>query len=133
MESGKNPTRADKHRAKDEEGSNHMIVSVMERFGLLQLLPTKVDFASMRVVNDLQQALSLSEDDLKQIKFRQEGTNLMWGGDAAAKIKKTVVIGERAKSIITEQIKNVEELDIKHYDLYARFVDFPDEEAHEAS
>ena len=127
--SGKNPTRAEKHREKDETQSNHMTVSVMERFALLQLIASyKPDFVSMRIAYDLNRALSLTEGEMEEIEFKQEGNSLTWNPRKAAKISKTVVVGKRAREIITKQIESVKELDTAHYELYARFVEFPGEE-----
>ncbi len=105
-----------------------MKLSVGDRLILLNVLPQQGDIVTLRIVRDLQSALSFSEKEHKQLKFTQEGQRVNWTGEAS----KAIPIGPKAHIIIqTELEKQSSEgtLPMQAITLYERFCGEATEEA----
>lgn len=105
-----------------------MNLSVGERVILLNVLPQQGDIITLRIVRDLQSALSFSEREHKKLKFNQEGQRVNWTGE----LSKTVPIGPKAHVVIqTELEKQSREgtLPMQAVTLYERFCGEVAEEA----
>ncbi len=100
-----------------------MLLSVFERVLLLNILPREGDFKTLKVLRKLKDDLGFSEDELKALQFKQDGSKVEWQREAD--VPKEVPIGEIAHGIIADILKKLDEqkkLQIEHMDLYEKFV-----------
>ncbi len=86
-----------------------MKLRISDRLLILNLIPKEGTIDTLRIVRDLQIALSFSEEEHKATHLRLEGDMFVWGDpevedkEAAAKavdIHKDIEIGERAFDVI---------------------------------
>jgi len=100
-----------------------MELSVLERLGLLDILPQQGDFTTLKIIRKLRESLSFSEEEHKTYQFRQEETKLFWEkGD----VLKDVHIGEKADDVIVSTLKKLNDekrLTEEQFTLYEKFVD----------
>lgn len=93
-----------------------------DRLVLLNILPSMGDISSIRIVNDLRQKLSLSEEEYESFGITQDGGRIHWKRDESVEIE----IGPRASEIIREALVHLNEtkkLTIQHINLYSLFVE----------
>ena len=103
-------------------------LSVLERILLLNLLPREGDFKSLKIVRNLKEDLGFSEDELKALEFKQEGTQTMWRTEADA--PKDIPIGEFAHALIADTLRELDKnkkLNEQIMSLYEKFVVAKDE------
>jgi hypothetical protein len=96
---------------------------VSERFALLSVLPEKGNYATLRIVGELRNELSFSEDELKKIKFVQEGNVAKW--DNGVNLVKYVHIGDVAANLIGDCLREMDNkgtLTLNHISLCDRFM-----------
>jgi hypothetical protein len=101
-----------------------MELSVWERFKLLQILPEKGDFITLKIVRKLREDLSFSEEEQAVFQFKQDGERMMWNPEADQ--FKELQFGPKATSIIIEALKAVDKrkmLDNSQLILFEKFVD----------
>ena len=101
-----------------------MELSVRERLVLLSVLPQEGNFITLKVVRQLREALSFSEEELKQYQFVQSEGRVTW--DDKAEQVKEIEIGEKAMDIISEALKKLNEdkkLKDEHFTIYEKFVE----------
>lgn len=105
-----------------------MILSVAQRIGLLQVLPSEGNYVTFKIINDLKNELALSEQEIKdyemKIENKPDGRSLtMW--NKSKEVPKEVFIGDKAGEIIKEALEKIEKsgkLDPTTFDLYEKFV-----------
>ena len=103
-----------------------MELNVFERLNLLNILPKEGTFITLKIVRQLREALSFSEDEIKVLNFQQnikEGT-IQW--NTAADIIKDVAIGEKATDMVVDALKELDKqkkLTEQHIGLYEKFVE----------
>lgn len=101
-----------------------MQFGVMERMLLLKALAgVEGNLATLRVVRDLQGELSFSEEEHKEINFRQEGTQVRWDPHNAA--LKEVPIGPAAMDAALFMFKKLDEtqtLTLEYLPLYEKLL-----------
>ncbi len=100
-----------------------MLLSVFERVLLLNILPREGDFKTLKILRKLKDDLGFSEDELKALQFKQEGTKVEWRQEADT--PKEVPVGEVAHGLIADILKKLDEqkkLQMEHMDLYEKFV-----------
>ena len=100
-----------------------MNLQVGERLVLLSILPQEGDFTTLKIVRDLRESLSFSEEEHKTYGFKQEDNMVFW--DKTKDTPKDVHIGEKATDIIVNAFKKLNEqkkLRIEHMELYEKFV-----------
>lgn len=105
-----------------------MKLNVSERMGLLQVLPQQHNFATMKVLLKLRDAIGLDEAEVTEAKVRQEGDQLKW--DSTADFDKDVEIGETSRGIIVEALQQADvqkALTPLTVGLYERFVTNPED------
>jgi len=105
-----------------------MKMSVMERLILMGLLPKENDFATLKIIRELQGELSFSEADHKELNFKNNpGGGSTWSASGAEKIGlKKIDIGDKAKSIIVDELKKLNDqkkITNELFDIYERFVE----------
>lgn len=100
-----------------------MKLTVLERLILLQTLPGQGDFTTLKIIRKLRESLSFSEEEHKELQFKQEGGQVRWNQPQVQ--EKNVHIGEKANDIIVQALKKLDEqkrLTEDHYSLYVKFV-----------
>ena len=100
-----------------------MNLQVGERLVLLSTLPQEGNFTTLKIVRELRESLSFSEEEHKTYGFNQEGDMVFW--DKAKDTPKDVHIGEKATDIIVDALKKLNDnkkLRNEHFTLYEKFV-----------
>lgn len=117
-------------------------LTVEDRISLLQILPAEGNFATLRIVRKLREALSFSEAEVRELKFRQPGQIRPEDDDkpadqqqrvaegaiawlVAADPRKRFQFGAATLTIIREALTKLEtagKLREQHMGLYEQFV-----------
>ena len=97
----------------------------MERIALLQILPQEGDFLTLKIVHDLRQALSFTEEETAEfgIEIDQASQQIRWKISAARAAD--LPIGPKAIGLIAsklEALNKEEKLTPNHLSLYEKFV-----------
>lgn len=101
-----------------------MELSVSERLVLLSILPTEGDYVTLKILRELRENLSFSEEEIKRLNFVQEENVVRW--DNKDETTKDVSIGEKATDIIVAALKKLNETKVlrdEHLPLYEKFVE----------
>lgn len=107
-----------------------MKLNITERISLLNILPPQGSIVTLRIVRELQSALSFTEEEMKLWKIKNRtlpdgGVNITWDSDYTNE-EKDVRIGDAAKGIIVEQLKQLDsqsKLHISMLPIYEKFVE----------
>ena len=75
-----------------------MELTVWERFKLLQILPERGDYLTLKIVRKMRESLSFSEEEMETYQFKQDGERMMWNPDVPQ--TKELLFGPKATSII---------------------------------
>ena len=98
-------------------------LNTRDRILLGQLLPAQGSFATLRIVREMQNQLSFSEDEHKALKIREENGRLWWDQEGDA--QREFSFGEKAWEIIKNALKKADAestLTIEHLPLYETIV-----------
>lgn len=100
-----------------------MKLGVFERLILNNILSSAMgDITTIRIVQDLREALSFSEEEHKALGLRSEGLKVFW--DESADVEKEIEIGDKAHEIIVDCLKKLnrkEMLTQEHLPVWERF------------
>lgn len=99
-----------------------MNLSVQERLVLLGIIPSEGNFATLKILRDLQEKLSFTEEEHKSYKFVQDEMRVSW--DIKVEQSKDIEIGEKASDIIVEALKKLDDekkLKFDHFTLFEKF------------
>ena len=99
-----------------------MKLSVNDRLILLGVIPREGDFTTLKIVRNMRDELSFTEEEHKKLNFRQEGDMTYWEEGLE---DKEVNFGEKATDIIVDAFKKLNDqkkLRIEHMELYEKFV-----------
>ena len=102
-----------------------MKLTVLERMTLLGVLPQADNFITMKIVGDLRNELSLSEEELKKLKVVQDGDIMQWDDKIDNKNPKDVPIGLKATEVIVDALKKLDKekkIEQRHMSLYEKFI-----------
>ncbi len=105
-----------------------MELGVGDRIVLLSILPSEGDLSTVRIVHEMKQALSFSEEEHESLQLKVEGDKVTWGGGDGVK---EISIGPRAHTLIAETLERLdkeEKITEDHLGLWERFVDGQEEE-----
>jgi hypothetical protein len=102
-----------------------VLLGVVDRIRLLQLLPKQGDFLTLRIVHDLRQSLSFTEEETVEFGLEVDAANerVRWNQQAMRDVE--IPIGPRATSIIVTALTALDkkaELTEDQLTLYERFV-----------
>ena len=100
-----------------------MELSVLERLVTLGLLPQDGDYTNLRLVRVARESLSFTEEELKLLNFREEGTQTKWDSTVEPK---EILIGETVTEIIQKSLKDLNDtkkLKDEHLTVYEKFID----------
>ena len=100
-----------------------MKLEVLERILLLNLLPKEGDFITLKVIRDLQNALSFSEKEIKDLVLETKEGRVTWKPDKA--VEKEIEIGEKATDVIVGALKKLNDdkkLTQEFFSIYEKFI-----------
>jgi hypothetical protein len=100
-----------------------MKLSVKDRIVLLGILPATGDFLTLKIVRQLREELSFTEEETKILNLQNDGQQVKW--DAEADPMKDVEIGVTAADLIVASLKKLDEkkeLTQETFELYEIFV-----------
>ena len=106
-----------------------MELTVMDRLMLLQVLPKEGDFLSLRILRELKEELSFTEEEQAALELKQnrEAGTVNWNLESErAQGPKDVPIVEKATDLIVEALKGLnsrKQLTEAHMPIYERFVE----------
>lgn len=98
-----------------------MKFSVLDRVTLLGILPAEGNYLTFKIVSDLKLKLSFSEADIKDFNIRESEGRIFWDKSE----DKEIEIGDKAKEIIKESLKRLDEagkINEHNAPLYERFI-----------
>ena len=102
-----------------------MNLRVLERLSLLALLPNEGDFTTLRIVRELRERLSFTEEEHKGLDFRRtDSGEVEW--KAAADPEREFEFSPLELSIITEALKKADKakkLTLDHMSVYEKFME----------
>ena len=109
-----------------------MWLTVSERILVSSLLLRATgDITTVRVIHELQQALSFSEEEHKNLAFVNTELGTHWNAQAGD-LMKDVPIGEKARDVVVNMLKDLDnrhQLTADHIGAYERFVEGKEAEA----
>jgi translation elongation factor EF-1alpha len=100
-----------------------MKLNLLERILLLQLLPAQEDIFVLKIIRDLKNNLSLTEEEHKEFNVQINGDNMTW--NTKGKEERDISIGEKATDICIEALKKANKnktLTEQHISLYDKFI-----------
>lgn len=101
-----------------------MELNILERITLLNILPDKGNFVTLKLVNELRNALSFNEEDIEAASISQndETGHVTWEENIAREFN----LGKKTTEIIVttlEKLNNAEELTAQHMSLCEKFLE----------
>ena len=101
-----------------------MNLTVPERINLINLLPTKGDFLTLRIIFEAKDALDFDEVERKRIELTPDGSGrVSWNPSAASEVD--VVLARPAIDVIVIELNKLNEakqLTVDQFSLYEKFV-----------
>ena len=101
-----------------------MRLTVPERFALQGVLPTESNFVTLRLLSTLRQALSFTEEEIRELSLKIDGPNATWNAEADGEGTE-IEVGELATQIIHDALTAMDKgnkLTVQHLTLYEKFV-----------
>lgn len=83
-----------------------MLLNVTERLALLGILPAEGNFLTMKIIADIRDATSFSEEEFNELGFKQEDNRLTW--NVKKDVGKEVKIGVKGRSIIHDTLAQLD-------------------------
>ncbi len=104
-----------------------MELNIQDRLILLNVLPKEGDFTTLKILRDLQSALSFNEKELAALKIESvEGQGTRWDLTAANELSRVEIpIGGRANAMIVDAFQKLSEakkLTFDHLGTFEKFV-----------
>ncbi|MBA7491250.1 hypothetical protein ES702_01795 [subsurface metagenome] len=110
-----------------------MKLNIPERLALLNVLPQQGGVVTLRIVRELQNQLSFTEEEMEEYKIKNTmlpngGATVNWNPKLTAEKKdiKDIKIGKTAKSVIKQQLTRLDsqgQLHISMLPIYDRFIE----------
>lgn len=100
-------------------------LNILERMVLLGLLPQEGNFATLKLMRKLRESLSLTDQEIKEYDFKQEGDRLSWKPELAHK-EKAIDFEDFALELIKTELRKLNDskkLEDKHFSLYEKFIE----------
>ena len=98
-------------------------LNIRDRMVLLNILPPTGDITTLRIVRQLREALSFSEQEHAEFGIQQAGEMICWNPGVSA--EKEIEIGPKALAIIQKTLGDMNKKELlreEHVPLYERFV-----------
>ncbi len=100
-----------------------MLFDVSERLTLLNLLPKEGSFVTLKLLRELREALSFTDEEVTQFKVKVASDRITWDKDA--NVDKEILIGDTMTSVIVgvlTELNETKKLTDAHLGLYEKFV-----------
>lgn len=102
-----------------------MLLGVLDRIRLLQILPKQGDFLTLRIIHELRQSLSFTEQETAEFGLEVDAENdrVRWNQQATREVD--IPIGPRASSIVVTALTALDkagQLTEDHLTIYERFI-----------
>jgi len=91
-----------------------MKLNTLSRLILLNTLPKEGNIMTLKIVRELREELSFSEEEHKELNFREQDGKLSW--DMITEDEKKIEIGEKATDVIVETLKKLDRENKLHED-----------------
>ena len=100
-------------------------LNVFERIVILSLLPTETNYTNWKIINDIKNELSLTEQEVVacEIQVLEDGSGMTGKWDAVP--EKEITFGEVTEKIVVDALKKLDaegKLLVEHISLYEKFV-----------
>lgn len=98
-------------------------LSILERVTLLGILPSMENYATIKVVSDLNQEVGIDAEEAKEIEFKVEGDRVIW--NPAKEVEKECEFGKFETDIIVDALEKLDKekkLEKRHLSLWEKFV-----------
>lgn len=99
-----------------------MLLNVHERLTLVNLLPEKGNFTTMKTIEAMKDLLYPSEEETKMYGIEQKGNNISWNAEGNKEIE--IKLTKAHKDLITKALEDLdekEELTMAHYQVFKKF------------
>jgi hypothetical protein len=99
-----------------------MKLDVGNRIRLLGILPEQGNLLTLKIVRELREELSFSEDEHKEMNLVVKQDRITWSDDA---VEKDVTIGDQGKEIVEKRLRELnekDELTLPDLDLWEKFI-----------
>ena len=100
-----------------------MKLSVLDRILLLNILPAEGDLTTIKIIRELKEALSFSEEEHKALEIKMQEGRVFW--NPAASVEKDVKIKDKAKETIVTALKDLDtkqKITVEIIPLYEKFI-----------
>lgn len=102
-----------------------MLLGVEERLVLLSVLPTEGNFTTIKLMRDLREKLSFSDEEHKEYNFRfkNDGKEQIVEWDKG--VEKEIPIGEKQTDMVKDALKKLNDankLQERHFSIYEKFM-----------
>ena len=104
-----------------------MNLSISERLALNSVLPETGNITTLKIVRQLREDLSFSEDEHDKFEFTEEEGTIRWSSDSED-TGKDIDIGEKATDIIVDSLKRLDgqqKLVEAHMGIWEKFCEAP--------
>jgi len=85
-----------------------MKLNVLERLVVLSVLPAEGDYITLKILRELRESLSFSEEEVKLMNIKNDGATTTWDTKAEPPEGKEVNIGDVAKKIISDALAKLD-------------------------
>ena len=105
-----------------------MRLTIIERIELLKILPKEGDFVTLKLVRDLQNDLSFTEEEIKESKMKLSAGVYAWEKN----VMKELEFGEATEAILEDVLKKadkIKQLNINLLNVYNLIVNKPGEKS----
>lgn len=99
-----------------------MQLNISERLTLVNVLPEKGNFETMKVIEALKDVLYPSEEESKKFQIVTEGNSVSWNAEGAKEVD--IKISKAQKELLADcllKLDEKEELTFAHYSVYKKF------------
>jgi hypothetical protein len=100
-----------------------MLLSLSERFSILELIPREGDFLTLKVVRELREKLSPSDEETENLKITVNGNQINW--DTTKDTGVEFDFTKRETELITSALKECnqrKQLKEYYFSIYEKFV-----------
>ena len=100
-----------------------MKLNIKERIILLGILPKESNFITLKIIRKLQENLSFTENEIKELEIKQHENQITWNQEKD--IGHDIEIGEKATDIIIESLKELDKnkkITNDNFSLFEKFI-----------
>ena len=99
-----------------------MNLNVQERLTLVNLLPEKGNFETMKTIEALKDVLYPNEEEVEKFEIKQTGNNIQWNKQGAIEVEIKLTKAHKDLLISSlEKLDEKEEVTLPQYQVYKKF------------